>query len=150
MIGLRTLSLLNSQRQKDARTLFNGNRYAAAVYLMGYAIEYALKRKICFNLGFNLGFTEYNSVVEHYRAQLADFNAVNNGARLSQLRQIKNHKLDELLLFSGIEDKIDNHYKDWLVVQGWNPEDRYKIRRYSPEKCRNFMTSARTILTQTK
>jgi hypothetical protein len=151
MIGLRNLSHLNTQRQKDARILFKGNRYAATVYLMGYALEYALKRRICLHLRFNRGFPEFNEEFANYRSQLALFNTTIRGIQLNQLRQIKNHNLSDLLSFSGMEDLIEtNHCEDWLEVKDWNPEDRYKIRRYSKSKCRRFIKSARVILNQIK
>lgn len=151
MIGLRNLSHLNTQRQKDARILFKGNRYAATVYLMGYALEYALKKRICLHLGFNNGFPEFNEEFVNYRSQIATFNATNSGVQLIQLRQIKNHKLDELLLFSGIQDTINEGlHKNWQEVKDWNPENRYKIQRYSKAKCRRFIKSARAILIQIK
>jgi hypothetical protein len=151
MIGLRNLSHLNTQRQKDARILFKGNRYAATVYLMGYALEYALKRRICLHLGFSSGFPEFNNEFTRYNAQLVFYNSIRPGAPLNQLRQIKNHNLDDLLSFSGLQQKIhENYKKDWLEVCDWNPEDRYKIRRYSRAKCRRFIRAACVILNQLK
>lgn len=151
MIGVRTLGYLNVQRQKDAKILFKGNRYAAAVYLMGYAIEYALKRSICQRLGFENGFPELKAEFGNYSSQVAVFNASNAGLQLTQLRQIKNHDLKELLGFSGIDENIiDQYHDDWVIVCEWNPEDRYKIRRYSINKCRIFLKSARIILNQIK
>lgn len=149
MIGLRNLGHLNTQRQKDARILFKGNRYAATVYLMGYALEYALKRRICVNLGFNDGFPEYNEEFINYKSQIAVFNAKNREMPLIQLRQIKNHNLNDLMLFSGMQEIInEDHYEDWQEVKDWNPEDRYKIRRYSKAKCRRFIRSGRAIINQ--
>jgi hypothetical protein len=114
MIGVRTLNYLNAQSKKDATVLFEGSRYGAAVYLMGYAIEYALKRRICLDLEFNLGFPELNSEFSKYSSQVAAYNAVNKGKQLNQLRQIKNHRLGELLSFSGMEKRIrDNYFEYW-------------------------------------
>lgn len=149
MIGISTLGHLNYERQIDAKILFKGNRYSAAVYLMGYAIELALKRKICQNLQFNLGFPELNAEFINYRPQVQAYNAGDIPIALNKLNQIKSQKLEDLLDFSGISSNIsDNYRKEWDVVRDWNPEDRYKIRHYSTKKCRSFMKSARIILNQ--
>lgn len=101
------------------------------------------------NLGFNNGFPEYNNEFINYRSQIAAFNATNSGTPLIQLRQIKNHNLNDLMLFSGMQENInEDHYEDWQEVKDWNPEDRYKIRRYSKAKSRRFIKSARSILQQ--
>jgi hypothetical protein len=130
MIGIRAFDQLKAQRQQDAKVLFKGDRYNAAVYLMGYALEYALKKKICLFLGFDLGFPELNSEFRNYSSQLAEFNSRNYGVQLNHLRQIKSHNLEDLLSFSGIDSKIQNEYcEHWNIIKDWTPEDRYRIRR---------------------
>lgn len=100
-------------------------------------------------LGFSLGFPEYRSEFDNYSAQLASYNVINTGVKLNQLRQIKNHQLSDLLSFSGIKETIfDNYQEEWLIVERWNPADRYKIRRYNSEKCKNFIKAAHVILKQ--
>ena len=47
MMLLETMDYLIAQRSRDALALNKVNRNSAAIYLMGYALELALKRKIC-------------------------------------------------------------------------------------------------------
>lgn len=147
MISINTLRHLSSQRQRDAGVLFKGGRYGAAVYLMGYAIEYTLKRQICLSLRFNQGFPELDVEFSNYDFQLAMFNTFSTGIRLNQLRQIKSHRLSDLLNYSGLKSMIlDNVKEDWDMVQDWSPEDRYKIRRYTKESANKFMKSSLAII----
>jgi hypothetical protein len=58
MIPVATFQTLITQKTKDAQALLLNNRNASSIYLMGYAVEFALKRKICNTLGFIHGFHE--------------------------------------------------------------------------------------------
>lgn len=150
MIALTTLKYLATQKSKDAEVLFQGNRFNGAVYMMGYALEFSLKRKLSITLGFNNGFPESNPEMRHYyNSQLAVFNSIGTGISLNQVSQIRNHKLVELLKFSGVEPRIvASYYHEWALVCNWNPEKRYIRQNWTAQKAMDFMNSARKILKQ--
>lgn len=80
--------------------------YDAAHYLCGYAVELALKARICRTLNW----TSYppTSGHEKYRSLLV-------------------HNPETLLTFSGVESRIKPALAtDWSVVKDWNPEQRYE------------------------
>jgi hypothetical protein len=146
MIALATLKYLSGQKLKDAEILFHNNRNAGAVYLMGYALELSFKRKICQTLGFMNGFPETTTDFSSYAVQINSF-IMNTGASLTQLRQIKNHDLNMLLLFSGTQSIIGTLYaKDWLRVKDWNPEMRYKRHYVSKVDAEKYLAAAKKIL----
>jgi hypothetical protein len=135
MIDLRALKYLSSQKRKDAETLFRLRRNNGAIYLMGYALEFSFKRKVCQTLGFNNGFPESRNELNLYSISL------------TQLRQIKNHDLDQLLIYSGAQTRIINTYwQEWLAVRCWNPENRYRIQRFTNSKAVSFIKASRLIL----
>jgi hypothetical protein len=148
MIALTTLKYLATQRSKDAEALFANNRFNGAVYMMGYALEFNLKRKLSITLGFNNGFPESNPEMrQYYNSQLAVFNSISTGITLHQITQIRNHKLIELLKFSGAEARIvASYYKEWILVCNWDPEKRYVRQNWTFKKATDFMSSARLIL----
>lgn len=83
-------------------------RYDGAAYLCGYAIELALKARICRTLRW-AGFPETDG----------EFRGVHC---------FKVHNFDVLLRLSGIEAKIKSaHLASWSVVSGWRPESRYNL-----------------------
>jgi len=82
MVSRVTLRYLSSQRLRDAKALFIKGRNGAAIYLMGYSLEYALKNRVIRTLGFTKGFPETSADFTLYTAQIAQFNSVNTGAIL--------------------------------------------------------------------
>jgi len=90
-------------RLTDARVLLRNNRYEGAAYLCGYAVEMALKARICRSLRW----AEFPQSGDHTKS-------------------LRTHKLAVLLEFSGIEKRIKTKYmNEWSAVQDWNPESRY-------------------------
>ena len=88
-------------RSKDAEVLLDNSRFDGSVYLCGYAIELALKARICKTLQWN----EYPTSAKY--------------------STFKTHDLDLLLHLTGLEDKIRFQYiAEWSVVTQWNPESR--------------------------
>lgn len=87
--------------------LFTNDRTDGAAYLCGYAVELALKARICKTLNW-AGFPEKRSEFENYSS-------------------FKTHKLDVLLALSGQEQRIKNdHFSEWSFVASWDPEARYR------------------------
>jgi hypothetical protein len=150
MILLNTLKYLSTQKAKDAHVLFEKGRYNGAVYLMGYALEMKLKRKLSLTLGFSNGFPESNGELNaYYSAQLAAFNTISTGITLAQIRQIRNHKLRELIKFSGAEPRIvGSFFAEWALVCNWDPETRYLRQNWNLTRTTKFMNAAEVILKQ--
>ena len=102
MLDKVTLRANAALRLRDAEVLFNNGQYDGAAYLCGYAVEFALKARICDTLN-----------IMTYPDHIAG---------------LKTHKLETLLLLTGQESAIKQHaFSDWLfVVQNWQPEIRYR------------------------
>lgn len=149
MVRLATLKHLSAQKFKDALVLHLNNRSSGSIYMVGYSLEFMLKRKISLTLNFSNEFPETASELNSYANQLNNFNTLHTGAQLVQISQIRNHKLNELLIFSGVESRIKNHYlNDWKRILPWNPENRYKRHRYTKNQTGDFIRSAKVILQQ--
>ena len=103
------LQLLADVRVADAEALLEAERWAAAYYLLGYAVECALKA----------------CVARQFRQdEVPDKTVVNNF--------YSHHRLDQLLGISGtkaaLESKAvaDSAFKvNWNTVRDWNESARY-------------------------
>lgn len=67
MIRITDLRTIANERFADAETLLLANRFDGAVYLCGYAIEIALKYKICQTLNW-AGFPSTNKEFEKFKS----------------------------------------------------------------------------------
>ena len=128
MIAENDLRSLARAKLRDAEALLRRKRYDGAFYLCGYALEMALKARICRTLkwpGFPSSRKEFES--------LASF---------------KTHDLVILLRLSGIEDKILTHFSvDWAVVKKWTPEWRYRVvGSTSQSDAAAFINAAKRLL----
>ena len=123
--GLRSIS---QARLRDAKVLLEAARYEGAVYLCGYAVELALKARICQTLRW-AGFPET-------QAEFKGFGS------------IKTHDLEILLRFSGIEPRIKGKYLYyWSKVLDWNPDRRYQLTgQVTQQKATAMISSARKLL----
>ena len=102
MIPAAALVELARARRDDAAALIRSKRYDGAIYICGYAVELALKARICKTLGW----TEFRTTDEY--------------------RSVKTHSLEVLLRFSGVERKIKAKLGvEWSAVKKWSPELRY-------------------------
>lgn len=128
MITTTDLSNLIQHRLLDAETLFNAERYDGAVYLCGYAVEIALKNKICETLNW----TGFPSTANEFNTK----------------KSLKTHSFDILLSFTGIEVDIKtNYFAEWSAVNTWNPEDRYNANSIIGKDDANLMIeSAKTLI----
>ena len=113
---------------EDAEALLQAKRYDSAVYNCGYAIELALKARICLVLNWN------------------DFPATN--AEFQKYQSFKTHDLQVLLRLSGTEAIMMNKYKsEWSAVSIWKPEFRYKLVGSTSFQTASFMiTNTKTLL----
>lgn len=128
MILRLDLNKIAAARLKDAEILYKGKRYDGAVYLCGYAIEIALKNRICRTLKW-IGFPSTNREFEG-------------------LQSFKTHRLELLLSLSGQETKIRSKYlAEWSVVAKWEPEIRYSlIGTVTQTDALNIIESAKVII----
>lgn len=148
MVTLFNLKYLATQKSKDAEILFSNGRYNGSIYMMGYALELMLKWKISKTLGFKNGFPEDDLEMKNaYTHQLTSFNEINTGITLHQIKQIRHHTLTELIKYSGIESTIVNlYYREWVVVCGWHPINRYKRQHWTFKRAQDFMNCSKLIL----
>lgn len=107
MISLEDLRKTAKAHFQDSEILLENKRYNGAIYLCGYAVEIALKLKICKTLRWT-GFPE-------------------NKREFTNFASFKTHNLDVLLQLSGKEKSIKgSHLADWSIIAQWDPEVRYK------------------------
>jgi HEPN domain-containing protein len=144
MIPNQTLKYLISNKIRDAKVLIDNKRFPAAVYIAGYAIEIALKYKICQSLRFNLGFPETKNELNSY---LTVINGNNLQPLHIQLGDIRNHDLGKLLLYSGTELKIKTSFNlEWATISRWNPEIRYRKYRALRNYAKAYLKAAKKII----
>lgn len=127
MISRVDIKKIGRARLADAEALVKAKRYDGAIYLCGYAIELALKARICKTLGWN-GYPSKNEF-RHYES-------------------FRTHNLDVLLHLSGIEAKIKTKYfVEWSSVATWDPEARYKnIGSTTSQDAKLMVQSVGTLL----
>jgi hypothetical protein len=129
MISPSDLRTIARARIKDAEALLRAGRYDGAVYLCGYAVEIALKARICKTLRWQ-GFPETCS-------------------EFSDKKSLQTHKLEILLQFAGQETRIKNppFGPHWSVVSTWSPEDRYRLTgAVTQAQATTMIQSARVLL----
>lgn len=103
-------------------------RNDGAAYVCGYAVEVALKVRICKTIGW------------------PDFPAT--ASEFKGLQTFKTHDLDLLLRLSGKETDVRSaHAVDWSVVVQWDPESRYlPIGHTTPADARQMILSSRSLV----
>jgi len=79
--------------------------------------------------------------------RISPYHALNIEVFPTQIKQIRTHRLNELLNFSGAGRQIMNqYYRQWQLVRIWNPEHRYVRQRFTKYKTEAFINAARQIL----
>jgi len=128
MIPRGDLKAIARARLRDARVLLQAKRFDGAVYLCGYAVELALKARLCRTLRWN----EFPETPQEFKG----------------LQSIKTHDLEILLRLSGIEGRIKARYlAEWSVVLNWDPEKRYQATGVStPQQASDMITSTAKLL----
>jgi hypothetical protein len=107
VISIDELYAIARARLEDANLLLTNSRSDGAFYVGGYAVELALKARICRTLNWS-GFPEKRSEFENFTS-------------------FRTHKLDVLLALSGQEQRIKSDYLwAWSAVATWDPEARYR------------------------
>jgi HEPN domain-containing protein len=128
MLYISDLEKIANARIKDAEVLLNARRYDGAIYLCGYAVEIALKARICKTLGWS-GYPSTKREFENYQS-------------------FRTHNLDVLLSLTGIEQKIKMElFAEWSSMAAWDPEIRYKpIGSATKEKTNLMIDSSKKLL----
>jgi hypothetical protein len=128
MLDVATLTTLAQARLEDADVLVAAQRFDGASYICGYAIEIALKARICKALSW----AGYPST----RAEFQNF------------QTFKTHDLDVLLHLSGVESPVKTQFlADWSVVATWNPEARYEpVGKVAQADAQKMLASVRVLL----
>ncbi len=138
-VKILTLRSLAKDRLKEARILFASDKFHGAKYLCGYAVEHAVKYRICRHLGWS-----------SYPPQ--NPKSSSNDATWDGLASFKTHDLQILLLFTGCLDRIFNNVAlvaAWDDVKNWDSEIRYeaiKTHKVEQAKLRTFLESAAIIM----
>src|SRR3989442_14934661 len=108
MISVAELDNIARARIEDAKVLLTAGRYDGATYLCGYAVEVALKARICRVLNW----PEFPST----------------GGEFQAYRSFQTHELEVLLRLSGQEMRIkQDHFAPWNRVASWKVEARYTV-----------------------
>ena len=102
MISRNTLKNLSIAKLEDAKILSDNGRNDSSIYIVGYAVELALKYKICKIFRFDDGFPENKSEFNTYITEPQDV-LVNE---IKTIKDIRNHDLQKLLYYSGQEFSI--------------------------------------------
>lgn len=106
MIARADLEKTARAHLRDAAILNRNRSYDGAVYLCGYAVEIALKARICQTLRW-AGFPSTSAEFQH-------------------VKSVQTHNFEALLLFSGVEARIKPALAtDWSILKTWTPEQRY-------------------------
>lgn len=107
MITRQELRRIARCRLAEARALYKNGKYDGAAYLAGYAIEAALKARICQTLQWN-GYPETRREFDNYLS-------------------FRTHDLVVLLTLTNVENRIKTrHWLAWTRIKTWNPEIRYR------------------------
>lgn len=108
MISVGELQANCSEKLKDAEALVTAKRYDSALYLCGFAVELALKARVCRTLNW----TEFPLAANEFKGR----------------GSLRTHKLEYLLPFTGLEADLKKQYmNEWSSVgDAWNPEMRYE------------------------
>jgi hypothetical protein len=128
MLSRTELKDISKARLKDAKALLQLKRFDGAVYLCGYAVEIALKARICQSLRWT-GYPSTRGEFQNYQT-------------------FRTHDLDILLHLSGIEARIKDAYlPEWSVLSTWDPEARYAtVGTYTINEASMMIQAARTLL----
>ena len=94
-------------RMKEAKLLLNQKDWDGAYYLVGYAVEFALKIRIISQLMKSDSFPDKRLAENFYK-----------------------HELTLLRKLAGLDDEMDNDAAgsaQWEIVKDWSEQSRYEI-----------------------
>ena len=127
MITRSDLKKIARARLRDAEILSRSRRYEGAMYLCGYAVEIALKARICQTLSWP-GYPSTGGEFQNYQS-------------------FRTHNLDVLLRLSGVEERVKTTLMaEWSAVATWDPEARYKPIGSATRQAAELMLGSTRIL----
>ncbi len=100
-------------RMKEAKLLLDQNDWDGAYYLVGYAVEFALKIRIISQLMKSDSFPEKKLAENFYK-----------------------HELTLLRRLAGLEDEMDSDAgvsPQWDIVKDWSEQTRYEVGKTEKE-----------------
>lgn len=121
----KQLQALARLRLREAEALYAAGLYDGCVYLAGYAVELALKSRICKLLD-----------LKNYPLEFG--------------QAFKIHKLEQLKVLAGLSAQIDPSknkklFDNWSKAIEWDPEQRYKAPGgYDAITAKQILDSIRT------
>jgi HEPN domain-containing protein len=130
MLSVKEIQKISKTRLRDAKILFGKRRYDGAIYICGYAVELALKARICKTLKWP-SFPQKKNEFTTYHSSF------------------KIHDLNNLLILSGVESKVKSrHLADWSYIQdNWNEDMRYApIGTATKISAKSFIESVEKVL----
>ncbi|MGH7577759.1 MAG: HEPN domain-containing protein [Longimicrobiales bacterium] len=127
MIDARELRSIARARLNDAEHLLRARRYDSGAYLCGYAVELALKARICKALKWS-----------GYPGTSAEFRGY---------QSFRTHDLAVLLRLSGREAKVTGTFgEEWRDVEWWTPDVRYRGGKTTRDDLAKMIESTRRLL----
>lgn len=103
---------------RDAKLLNDAGHYENAVYLLGYAVEFALKARMCRHLLWDV-----------YRDDLPG---------------MKSHVLPNLLSYTGLGESLFD--SGWNYISDWSPEIRYSGRKVTAAEVADAIAATEKLL----
>jgi len=128
LIPKAALKRIAKTRLGDATVLLNNHRLDGASYLCGYAVEVALKLRIC--------------ELRNWEGQPED------DSEDPGWRALMTHNLDNLLQLANVQREVlPKCYSDWQILRQWHPATRYDpIGSVSRGQAAGFIQAADRIL----
>jgi hypothetical protein len=123
MIAISDFEQTALDRFEDAKCLLENSRFDGAVYLAGYAIEIALKVRLCKENGF----TEFPGKHDKIYHKWFSHN-------LAKLEELSNLNL------------TTNYLAEWSVIQRWTVELRYKQNTQAQQSSEVFINCVDILL----
>lgn len=106
MVSRDALKRIAKTRLGDAKILLKYDRPDGASYLCGYAVEVALKARIC-------QFRKWDGQPETEEED-------------PSYRHLMTHSFERLVQMTGAVEQIKGkHYREWSILLTWRPEARY-------------------------
>ena len=126
------------QRRRDATTLLSGKRWLGSIYMMGYAIECALKAKLM-RIHDELDLTKLQAKLSERRGTAIE---------------LQTHSLEYLFNLLEVKDRMSDS-REGIAVRNalaycnskWSSELRYSRRDGTEDECTDFLENAERLLT---
>jgi len=116
MISYKKLQKIADTRLKDSRVLYKRGQFNGAVYICGYANEFALKAIICKKLKLH-GIPNIKEEFQSITKTIEGIRTHDLEKLLELLRTLKGKKI--------VDEIHTDHSSEWNKILDWSPEQRY-------------------------